>query len=67
MAISSVYLQTPYPLHAPVMQLAPASPTTCSYSADHKERAFEFCLGSGKPWALLLPNYVANKVCLQLH
>lgn len=31
------------------------------YSEDHKERILDFCLGSGKPWALLMPNYVANK------
>jgi len=35
--------------------------TNPPYSGDHKERVFEFCLNSGKPWALLLPNYVATK------
>ncbi|EFJ51651.1 hypothetical protein VOLCADRAFT_120421 [Volvox carteri f. nagariensis] len=35
--------------------------TNPPYSADHKERILEFCLRSGKPWALLLPNYVATK------
>lgn len=33
--------------------------TNPPYSADHKERILDFCLRSGKPWALLLPNYVA--------
>lgn len=35
---------------------------TGALAADHKERALDFCLRSGKPWALLLPNYVATKV-----
>ena len=35
--------------------------TNPPYSGDHKERVIEFCLDSGKPWALLLPNYVATK------
>ncbi|GLI64201.1 hypothetical protein VaNZ11_007393, partial [Volvox africanus] len=35
--------------------------TNPPYSSDHKERILEFCLRSGKPWALLLPNYVATK------
>ncbi|KAG2423695.1 hypothetical protein HXX76_015085 [Chlamydomonas incerta] len=35
--------------------------TNPPYSADHKERILDFCLRSGKPWALLLPNYVATK------
>jgi hypothetical protein len=32
-----------------------------SYSADHKERLLSYVASSGKPWMLLLPNYVANK------
>ena len=32
------------------------------FSGDHKERCLKFCVGTGKPWALLLPNYVANKL-----
>eukprot|EP00667_Euglena_gracilis_P014984 EG_transcript_15553 len=39
--------------------------TNPPYSADHKERAVEFCCASGKPWALLLPNYVATKAYYQ--
>ena len=35
--------------------------TNPPYSGDHKERVVEFCVKSGKPWALLLPNYVATK------
>ncbi len=35
--------------------------TNPPYSGDHKERILQFCLASGKPWCLLLPNYVANK------
>ncbi|KXZ51381.1 hypothetical protein GPECTOR_12g343 [Gonium pectorale] len=35
--------------------------TNPPYSEDHKERILDFCLRSGKPWALLLPNYVATK------
>ncbi|CAM9561535.1 unnamed protein product, partial [Heterosigma akashiwo] len=31
------------------------------YSDDHKEKCLEFCRNSGKPWCLLLPNYIANK------
>ncbi|GFR45479.1 hypothetical protein Agub_g6822 [Astrephomene gubernaculifera] len=35
--------------------------TNPPYSGDHKERALEICLRSQRPWALLLPNYVATK------
>jgi len=35
--------------------------TNPPYSEDHKERILAFCAESGKPWALLMPNYVANK------
>ncbi|KAG1671460.1 hypothetical protein FOA52_003118 [Chlamydomonas sp. UWO 241] len=35
--------------------------TNPPYSSDHKERILQFCKDSGKPWALLMPNYVANK------
>ncbi|PNH10568.1 hypothetical protein TSOC_002695 [Tetrabaena socialis] len=35
--------------------------TNPPYSGDHKERILEFCLRSGKPWCLLMPNYVATK------
>jgi len=35
--------------------------TNPPYSDDHKEKILRFCLGSDKPWCLLLPNYVANK------
>ena len=31
------------------------------YSADHLERCLRFCCESGKPWVLLLPNWVARK------
>ncbi|GAX82562.1 hypothetical protein CEUSTIGMA_g9988.t1 [Chlamydomonas eustigma] len=39
--------------------------TNPPYSADHKERILDFCAKSGKPWALLLPNYVVNKQYFQ--
>lgn len=35
--------------------------TNPPYSGDHKERIVEFCVATGKPWALLMPNYVAVK------
>ena len=35
--------------------------TNPPYSADHKERALKFCIGCGRPWALLLPAYCATK------
>lgn len=35
--------------------------TNPAYSGTHKERCLNFCFGSGKPFILLLPNYVANK------
>jgi len=35
--------------------------TNPPYSADHKERCLQWCSASGKPWLLLLPNYVATK------
>jgi hypothetical protein len=35
--------------------------TNPPFSGDHKERIVRFCVELGKPWALLLPNYVANK------
>ena len=35
--------------------------TNPPYSADHKERILAYVRGTGKPWALLLPNYVATK------
>ena len=35
--------------------------TNPPYSGDHKERILRFCARSGKPWALLMPNYVATK------
>ncbi|KAL6752276.1 hypothetical protein V8C86DRAFT_2759339 [Haematococcus lacustris] len=35
--------------------------TNPPYSGTHKERALHFCAASGKPWALLLPNYCATK------
>jgi hypothetical protein len=31
------------------------------YSSDHKERVVSYCVDSAKPFALLLPNYVATK------
>lgn len=35
--------------------------TNPPYSGDHKERALAFCVASKKPWALLMPSYVASK------
>jgi hypothetical protein len=32
--------------------------TNPPYSEDHIERILRFCVGSGKPWFLLVPNYV---------
>ena len=31
--------------------------TNPPYSSDHVEKLFNFCIGSKKPWMLLLPNY----------
>jgi hypothetical protein len=36
--------------------------TNPPYSSDHKERIVSFCASSGKPFCLLLPNYVATKL-----
>eukprot|EP00903_Cladosiphon_okamuranus_P010333 g9776.t1 len=35
--------------------------TNPPYSRDHKKRCLEYCRASGKPWFLLVPNYVATK------
>ena len=35
--------------------------TNPPFSGDHKERILNFCVKSHKPWALLMPNYVATK------
>lgn len=35
--------------------------TNPPYSGEHKRRCLEYCKGSGKPWFLLIPNYVATK------
>lgn len=35
--------------------------TNPPYSGDHKQRCLEYCRTSGKPWFLLIPNYVATK------
>lgn len=35
--------------------------TNPPYSGDHKKRCLEYCRASGKPWFLLIPNYVATK------
>lgn len=35
--------------------------TNPPYSGDHKQRCLEYCRASGKPWLLLVPNYVATK------
>lgn len=35
--------------------------TNPPYSEDHKERCLKFCIGSDKPFLLLLPNYIATK------
>jgi len=35
--------------------------TNPPYSADHIERILNFCIQSGKPWFLLVPNYVYMK------
>ena len=35
--------------------------TNPPYSGDNKEKCVEFAAQSGKPWLLLLPNYVATK------
>lgn len=31
------------------------------FSGDHMARALEFAAGCGKPWALLVPEFVAKK------
>lgn len=36
--------------------------TNPPYSGDHMERLLRFCVASGKPWVLLLPNFVVTKV-----
>jgi hypothetical protein len=35
--------------------------TNPPYSGDHKQKCLEYCVSSGKPWLLLIPNYIANK------
>lgn len=35
--------------------------TNPPYSGDHKKRCLQYCRASGKPWFLLIPNYVATK------
>jgi hypothetical protein len=35
--------------------------TNPPYSADHKEQVLQYVVASGKPWLLLLPNYVSTK------
>ena len=35
--------------------------TNPPYSGDHKEAVLRYCLACGRPWALLLPAYVATK------
>lgn len=35
--------------------------TNPPYSGDHKKLCLEYCRRSGKPWFLLIPNYVATK------
>jgi hypothetical protein len=35
--------------------------TNPPYSGDHVERILRFCVASGKPWFLLVPNYVYRK------
>eukprot|EP00941_MAST-03F_sp_MAST-3F-sp1_P006304 g6304.t1 len=35
--------------------------TNPPYSELHIQRCFEYCISSGKPWCLLLPNWVARK------
>ncbi|CAM9521565.1 unnamed protein product, partial [Discosporangium mesarthrocarpum] len=35
--------------------------TNPPYSGDHKRLCLEYCVSSGKPWLLLIPNYVATK------
>jgi hypothetical protein len=33
----------------------------CVCATYTQERCLDFCVRSGKPWCLLMPNYVANK------
>lgn len=35
--------------------------TNPPYSVEHKQRCLEYCSACGKPWLLLMPNYIANK------
>eukprot|EP00047_Mylnosiga_fluctuans_P022140 m.114079 g.114079 ORF g.114079 m.114079 type:complete len:232 (-) comp9149_c1_seq1:199-894(-) len=35
--------------------------TNPPYSEDHKAKCLAFCMGSGRPWLLLMPCYVASK------
>ena len=35
--------------------------TNPPYSKDHMDRCIRFCCENGKPWLLLLPNYVYRK------
>ena len=35
--------------------------TNPPYSADHKERALEYCASCGKPWCILLPSWCTTK------
>lgn len=35
--------------------------TNPPYSDEHKQRCFDYCFQSGKPFCLLLPNYVASR------
>lgn len=36
--------------------------TNPPFSGDHIERTFKFCIKSGKPWFLMIPQYCAKKV-----
>ena len=35
--------------------------TNPPYSADHMQRCLRFCAANGRPWLLLLPNFVYRK------
>jgi hypothetical protein len=41
--------------------------TNPPYSADHLLELFEYCVSSGKPWALLLPWFVVKKQWFRAH
>merc|ERR1711865_1312286 len=52
--------KTSGPLHYDVLVTNPP------YTAEHIPKLLKFCKASGKPWFLLLPNYVLHKYAKQL-